>query len=78
MKPREIKPEIIYRIIDRATGKEQGSYSRACCDEYDFKSPQEAREANCHDIFKDKNRYSIAKYRVVYELIDDDCDNWQR
>ncbi|KKL88084.1 hypothetical protein LCGC14_1928200 [marine sediment metagenome] len=38
MKPREKKPEIVYRIIDKATGEVVGSYSRACCDEYDFSS----------------------------------------
>lgn len=74
MKPKEIKPEIIYRIIDRATGEKQGSYSRAYCDEYDFGSPEQARNSNCHGIFQDKNRFAIARYRVTYELIDDDCD----
>jgi len=74
MKPREKKPEVIYRIINRETGKPQGSYSRAYCDEYDFNSSIEARTANCHGIFEDKLKYSIAKYKVTYELIDPDCD----
>lgn len=72
MKPREKKPEIVYRIIDRATGEAMGSYSRAYCDEYDFNSAEEARNANCHDIFQDRVKYKIAKYRVIYTLIDDD------
>ena len=32
MKPREKKPEIVYRIINRETGAAVGSYSRAYCD----------------------------------------------
>ena len=78
MKPKEKKPEIVYRIIDRATGSAHGAYSRACCDEYDFESVEQARSANCHGIFKDRAKYKIAKYRVTYELIEDDvpseCD----
>jgi len=75
MKPREKKPETVYRIIDKKTGKAQGSYSRACCDEYDFSSVESARTANCHNMFRDKDKYKIAKYKVTYELINDDCDN---
>ena len=70
MKPREKKPEIVYRIINRKTGEAVGSYSRAYCDEYDFYSAGEARNANCHGIFKDEEKYSIRKYKVTYELID--------
>lgn len=72
MKPREKKPGTVYRIIDRATGEPVGSYSRAYCDEYDFSSSDEARSANCHGIFKDRDKYAIAKYRVTYELIEAD------
>ena len=73
MKPKEKKPEIVYRIIDRNTGEAQGSYSRVYCDEYDFKSVSEARTANCHGIFEDEKKYKIAKYKVTYTLITDDC-----
>lgn len=72
MKPKEKKPETCFRIIDKSTGEAVGSYSRAYCDEYDFGSLQEARNANCHGTFKDKEKYAIAKYRVTYELIEDD------
>lgn len=72
MKPKEKKPEIIYRIINRETGEATGSYSRACCDEYDFNSPEEARSANCFDMFQNREKYKIAKYRVTYELIEED------
>lgn len=74
MKPREQKPEIVFRIIDREHGHVCGSYSRAYCNEYDFTSAEEARTANCHGTFEDRAKYKIAKYRVTYELIEDDCD----
>ncbi len=73
MKPKEIKPSIIYRIIDK-NGHNVGSYSRAYCDEYDFNSTEQARNANCHGMFQNKEKYKIAKYKVTYELIDDNCD----
>ena len=72
MKPKEKKPEIVFRIIDKITGEPTGSYSRAYCDEYDFRSAESARTANCHGMFEDKQKYKIAKYRVTYELIEDD------
>jgi hypothetical protein len=75
MKPREKKPDTVYRIIDRKTGEAVGSYSRSCHDEYDFYSADEARSANVHGMFEDKRKYAIAKYRVTYELIDGDADN---
>ena len=74
MKPAEKKPEIVYRIIERRTGEPVGSYSRAYCDEYDFRSVEEARRANVHGIFEDKAQYAIAKYRVTYELLEPDAD----
>jgi len=70
MKPREKKPEIVFRIIDTNTGEAVGSYSRAYCDEYEFTSPQEARGANVQGLYCDSSRFKIAKYRVVYELIE--------
>lgn len=73
MKPKEKKPETIYRIIDKSTGEAVGSYSRAYCDEFDFNSVHEARHANVHGVFEDKEKYSIAKYRVIYELIEENC-----
>lgn len=73
MKPKEKKPETVFRIIDRETGNAQGSYSRAHWDEFDFNSVYEARSANCHGKFTDEAKYKIAKYKVTYELIEDDC-----
>ncbi len=78
MKPRERKPGIVCRIIGRETGQCHGSYSRACCDEVDFRSVEEARSANVNGMFKDKEVYKIAKYKVTYELIEDDCDGDSR
>lgn len=74
MFPKEKKPDVVFRIIDRETGDPVGSYSRACHDEYDFRSPSSARNANCHGIFEDKEKYAIAKYSVVYTLLDEDAD----
>lgn len=74
MKPREKKPEIVFQIISRSSGNPIGSYSRACCDEYDFKSVSEARNANCHGMFQDNEKFKIAKYKVTYTLIEDDCE----
>ena len=70
MKPKEKKPDFVYRIIDAESGNAVGSYSRAYCDEYDFRSVKEARTANCHGKFLDKNKYKIAKYKVTYELLE--------
>lgn len=66
------KSHIVYRIIDRSTDEAVGSYSRACRDKYDFKSPMEARTANCHGMFADDSKYKIAAYKVTYELIADE------
>lgn len=74
MKPKEKKPETVFRIIDRETGEPQGSYSRAYCDEFDFSSVSEARTANCHGIYEDREKYGIAEYRVTYELIEANAD----
>lgn len=75
MKPKEKKPTMIYRIIDRVDGSVQGVYSRAYCDAFEFDSVEEARHANCHGVFLDKAKYAIAKYKVIYELLDEDCDD---
>lgn len=75
MKPKEKKPATVFRIISRDTGAAVGSYSRAYHDEFDFESVEQAREANVHGVFKDKSKYAIAKYRVIYELIEPDCDS---
>ncbi|KKM27092.1 hypothetical protein LCGC14_1578170 [marine sediment metagenome] len=72
MKPAEKKPQTIFRIIDRNTGEAVGSYSRAYCDEYDFESADQARNANVHGVFKNVIKYAVAKYRVTYELLEMD------
>lgn len=74
MKPKEKKPAEIFRIINRKTGEAEGSYSRACCEEFDFASENQARNSNCHGVFLNKEKYKIAKYRVTYKLITDDID----
>lgn len=72
MKPKDKKPDIVFRIIDKLSGEAVGSYSRAYYDEYDFSSVEEARSANCFGLFENRDKYKITKYRVIYELIDDD------
>lgn len=78
MKPKEKKPEIVFRIINRETGAPVGSYSRAYCDEFDFVSVQEARSANFHGVFEDDAKYKIAKYKVTYELLEDDVPGYTK
>jgi len=63
----------VYRIRLRKSGAVQGVYSRNYHDEYDFNSVSGARDANCHGIYKDTDKYKVSKYRVTYELIEDDC-----
>ena len=74
MKPREKKPERVFRIISKENFGSVVSYSRACCDEFDFTSVNEARRANCHRMFEDKDKYDIAEYEVTYKLINKSCD----
>ena len=70
---KEIQPKEVYRIIN-SKGEAEGVYSRAYGDEYDFGSIMEARGSNVHNIYLDKAAYKIARYRVTYELLDEDCD----
>ena len=74
MEPKEIKPVVVYRVINRSTGVTVGTYSRSFRDEFEFSSAAEARAANCHGMFQDKGNYAIAKYRVTYELLDGDAE----
>ena len=74
MKPLEKKPETVYRVINRETGEAAGSYPRAYNDVYDFRTAPQARAAHGYGAFEDRAKYKIAKYRVIYELIEDDCD----
>lgn len=74
MEPKENQAQIVYRIINKGTGEATGSYSRACHDEYDFNSVYNARIANCHGMFTNEDRFKIAKYKVTYELIEDNCN----
>lgn len=67
--------KIVFKIIDKATGKPQGVYSRSYHDEFEFSSKEDALNANCHGIHRDESRFRIVKYRVTYEEIDDGDDN---
>ncbi len=70
----QVLDKTVCRIIDRETNKFIGSYSRAYHDEYEFESVYEARLANCHGMFTKTEKYKISRYKVTYELIEDDCD----
>lgn len=74
MKPGEPKPHTVFRVIEKKTGAVCDAYSRACCNESDFGSVSEARNAMFSGEYKSKGKYRVAKYRVTYELIDPDCD----
>ena len=63
----------IYRIINNETGKVVPCYYQFKGDVYDFHSVDEARNSNCHGVFKDTTKYRIAKYEVIETLVDGDC-----
>ncbi|MEQ6355155.1 hypothetical protein ABNX05_11050 [Lysinibacillus sp. M3] len=69
------EPLEVYRILDKESNEPQGVYWRGNYNKYDFESVESARSSNVHGIYKDKGKYKIAKYKITYELIDDDCDN---
>lgn len=69
------EPLEVYRILDKESNEPQGVYWRGNYDKYDFGSVESARSSNVHGVYEDKGKYKIAKYKVTYELIDDDCDN---
>jgi hypothetical protein len=64
----------IYRIFDRNTGEQKGAYSRSYHTEYDFSSVSDARNSNVNDIYRDRVKYRIAKYKVTVELVEEDAD----
>lgn len=64
----------IYKIINNKTGELEGAYNRSYYTQYEFSSPSEARSSNVHDIYRNKREYRIQKWKVTYELVDDDCD----
>ena len=64
----------IFKIINRVNGTLEGAYSRAYHTEYEFDSVNEARASNVNDVYQNRARYKIQKWKVTYELIDDDVD----
>jgi hypothetical protein len=63
----------VFMIFERGNDCPEGVYDRSYGDEFEFSSASRARSANCHDIYEDREKYRIAKYRVTYELIKGDC-----
>ena len=66
----------MYQIFSRENPEHGpvGVYSRSCGDEFDFSSASSARRANCHGTYEDVDVYKINKYKVTYELIEEDVD----
>ena len=63
---------IVYKIIDKKTGNFTGSYTRGNYDKFEWDTEYAARNANFHGMFKDESKYDVKKYRVTYELIEED------
>lgn len=63
------KEFFVYKIYDKCSGKYIGSYSRSCHNEFEFTSKEEARNANVHGIYQDRNGFDIHKIRVTQEII---------
>jgi hypothetical protein len=68
----------IYTLINNASGIREGAYSRAYYTQYEFGSARAARASNVNEIFKDKRRYRVQKWKVTYELINDDVDPYRQ
>lgn len=57
-----------FMIFDRA-GRPVGSYCRGCHEDFIFPSTEEAENANCHGLFKDKEQYEIREVEVSVEKV---------
>ena len=64
----------VYRIVDRETEEFEGVRFIAYHKEYEFSSSESARSSNCNDVYEDRKKYRIDKYKVTYTKIEDDCD----
>ena len=62
----------VYKIYNTESKKEEQVYNRSYTNQTEFSSPSEARRSNCWDIYQDRDQYKIRKYKVTYELIDED------
>lgn len=74
-----INAKVIYQIIQKTDdgfftkGAIVGSYSRAYHDEVEFRSIEDARNANCHGEFLDKEKYAIRKVLVTYTVLEEEA-----
>lgn len=65
----------IYKIVDKETNKTISVYFQPTSrDVEEFNSIEDARTSNCWGTYRNKEKYRIEKYKVIYELIDPDCD----
>jgi len=63
----------IYKIVDRNDNSTQQVYSRSYRYESEFDSIHSATHAHHSGMHQNKAKYKIQKYKVTYELIEDDC-----
>jgi len=63
----------IYKIVDRNDNSTQRVYSRSYRYESEFDSIHSATHAHHSGKHQNKAKYKIQKYKVTYELIEDDC-----
>lgn len=59
----------VYKIFNKKEGKYTGSYSRAYHDVYEFSSPEQALNSNCHDTYHDTDKYEIHEVEIVETLV---------
>ena len=58
--------DIRVKLWDKEEKRYVGAYSRACHDEVEWPTEEEARASNIHHIYKDKNRYEAHEFEVQY------------
>ena len=68
---RECEEKEVYRIWNKESQKHEGVRGPGCHEKYDFDCAYNARHANCHDIYKDEEKYEIQKYKLTYTLIEE-------
>lgn len=60
-------------LVDRASGKPVDVYMNVMAHhQMFFDSPEEARESNCHGIYKDKTKYAVMEVQI--ETVKEDVD----
>lgn len=63
----------VFTLHDRVTDEQQVSYSRACHNEEEWSSADNARHSNVHGEYCDTEKYRVRKWKVTYTLLEDDA-----